>query len=221
MVNAQSRRHFAEKFCSRYLCIMLIFVDKVDMFSLTISPKSIFKRSTSVSLLGSRNPFGSKFCLYKGLDSGDANTTANGDQAVAEMEALILSLSVETDDASRRAKLASIFSEKLSILIDIDGDGDENNHGIAFENLFHQVLVVVGDRIRMEAAVAFEKEKNQTNEKDSDSNKDVDDLPTFSLPTQRKSKIEQQLWALVDMMVQSKTLVRRATGQLGSERKFG
>jgi hypothetical protein len=72
-----------------------------------------------------------------------------------------------------------------------------------------------------------EKERQQQAEQD-------EVLPSFPLPGQQsrvssdsrdsnlsKSETELQLWALIDMLVQSKTIVKKAAGELGSEGKFG
>jgi hypothetical protein len=155
-------------------------------------------------------------------DNGDADATnapynrgaQTNAQALRDMETLILSLSFDSDDASRRKKVSTLFQEKLQARTN-----GEIDHGTPFEILFNQVLIEVGDRIRMEAQAQAQAaaEMSMSLEKDSG-----DDLPSFPLPAQqKKSQTELQLWALIDMMVQSKTLVRMAAGQLGSEGRFG
>lgn len=130
-----------------------------------------------------------------------AEGTNSESQQVQYMEDLILSLSVDANDASRRNKVASLFDEKLK-----NREGSES-----FVQLFDQVLITVGDRVRIEAASQKQgKTKNENSE-----------LSSFPLPVQQKSQTELQLWALIDMMVQSKTLIKKAAGQWGSERSFG
>jgi hypothetical protein len=143
---------------------------------------------------------------YAAAAAAAADENDSEAQQVQAMEDLILSLSADADDVSRRGKVASLFEEKLK-----NRDSSES-----FIHLFDQVLVIVGDRVRMEAVsqhqvAAAEKEKTKSDEK----------LPSFPLPDQHKSETELRLWALVDMMVQSKTIVKKATGQLGSEGSFG
>ena len=49
---------------------------------------------------------------------------------------------------------------------------------------------------------------------------DEDELSTEDGELRMKSPDELQLWALVDMMVQSKTIVKRRNGELGSKGTF-
>lgn len=123
---------------------------------------------------------------------------------VEQMEDLILSLSKEPTDDSRRSRVVSVFE----------------GHDARFASLFDQVLIVVGDRVRLEAAAKAEQAQAKQEEENGDDDDDDDNLPSFPLPGQ-KSETELQLWALVDMMVQSKTIVKKAAGQLGSEGRFG
>jgi len=135
-------------------------------------------------------------------------------EKVQEMEELVLSLSRETSDKLRRTRLQQIFEEKIHKELDEESSAN-------FARLFDQVLIVVGDRVRTEAAQQLQAE-NDTSTSTTMGNKqdDEDELPSFPLSSQ-KSDTQLQLWALVDMMVQSKTIVKRASGQLGSEGEFG
>jgi hypothetical protein len=157
-------------------------------------------------------------CFMAETSDGDAtdapyNCAAQTNaQALQDMEALILSLSFDSDDTSRRGKVSTLFQEKLQTRTN-----GETDNGTPFEILFNQVLIEIGDRIRTEAMVQAAAEMSISVDEDSG-----DDLPSFPLPAQqKKSQTELQLWALIDMMVQSKTLVRMAAGQLGSEGRFG
>jgi hypothetical protein len=111
----------------------------------------------------------------------------------AVVEELILSLSNDSDDESRRSKVARLFDEQVQSL-----DGGE-----LFMKLFDSAMIVVGDRIRADAVNGVAARTNCST--------DIDDskLPYFPLNQQEKSNIERQLWACVDMMVQSKTLMKR------------
>ncbi|GAX24354.1 hypothetical protein FisN_4Lu603 [Fistulifera solaris] len=108
------------------------------------------------------------------------------------MKALILSLSLEPTDQSRRERLAGLFGEALA---------KPNGAPKRFTDLFDKTLIEVGDRVRKEALEALESEQNPP----SDGS---------------KSPQELQVWALIDMMVQSKTLVKRANGELGNGGTF-
>lgn len=123
------------------------------------------------------------------------------------MEKLIVSLSKETSDESRRGRVASIFDDALA---------KPNGAPKRFSVLFDQVLVVVGDRVKLEAEQEALKQQQTVQEQI-----DREDVPKFKDLLKGRSDIELQLWALVDMMVQSKTIVKKATGELGSEGKFG
>ena len=68
----------------------------------------------------------------------------------------------------------------------------------AFCNGFEQALIKVGDRVRSEAA----EEAVSVQQKE---------MP--ELLQEQKTETQFQLWALVDMMVQSKILIRRSKGE--------
>jgi hypothetical protein len=130
---------------------------------------------------------------------------------VNEMNSLIVSLSLEPTDDSRRHRLASVFAKELA-------KADCRR----FSVLFDQVLAVVGDRVQLAAtkkALEAQEERNQLDEQESqekegsrdEENEDGDYMGTG------KSPEERQLWALVDMMVQSKTISKKAFGELGNK----
>ena len=120
------------------------------------------------------------------------------------MDSLIISLSLEFDDSSRRRRLAALFAEKLA-----------KPDQMRFTGLFDQVLTITGDRIHAQARKkALERASIVGTEAGNDVKIENDDFLTG------KSLEEKQLWALVDMMVQSKTLVKRASGDLGSKGTF-
>jgi hypothetical protein len=123
------------------------------------------------------------------------------------MQEVILSLCFDSDDTSRRRRLAQLFKDNLQ-----NRDG-----GDAFIKLFDQVLIVVGDRMRLEASEAA----GVAIRNDDDSRiSDDSTLPSFPLPAQQKSLTEGRLWACVDMMVQAKTLVKQAKVKLGDTKDF-
>ena len=126
------------------------------------------------------------------------------EEEVKEMEDLIVSLSLEPTDESRRERLKSIFEEELA---------KPNGAPKHFSDLFDYALVIVGDRVKAEAQEHAEKLQSMNEEVEE--NVSVEDsAASQGFPQQR------QLWGLVDMMVQSKTIVKRASGDLGSKGTF-
>jgi len=134
------------------------------------------------------------------------------------MEQLIVSISKEPTDESRRHRLRAVFDEELS-----------TRHSERFSALFSEVLIVVGDRVKQEASeAAWERRRQQETDRlqenyepkaDSDQN-DESSEAGVSGSIVGNTEEEHQLWALIDMMVQSKTLVKRAAKELGSEGRF-
>lgn len=124
------------------------------------------------------------------------------EKEVKEMEDLILSLSLEPTDESRRERVKSIFQTELA---------KPNGAPKHFSDLFDFTLVIVGDRVKAEAQENAERlQSMETTETVSDEKSTT----SQGFPEQR------QLWSLVDMMVQSKTIVKRASGDLGSKGSF-
>lgn len=70
----------------------------------------------------------------------------------------------------------------------------------AFCNGFERALIAVGDRVQREAAQEAKAVQQQEAE-----------MP--ELLQEQKTETQFQLWALVDMMVQSKILIRKAKGE--------
>jgi hypothetical protein len=124
-----------------------------------------------------------RFLLTKSSDS---------EKETEDMKELILSLSLEPTDESRRERLAALFGEALA---------KPNGAPKRFTDLFDKTLIEVGDRVRKEALEALEREQNLASDG-------------------CKSPQELQVWALIDMMVQSKTLVKKANGELGNGGTF-
>jgi hypothetical protein len=141
------------------------------------------------------------------FQSEDDNHNLPTSRKIEDMKELIASLSADSDDISRRGKLATLFTEKLQ----------EQDEGESFIQLFDRVLIIFGDRIRLEAsdAVASVIQNVPVNIDGEDADAETK-LPSFPLPPQQKSELESRLWACVDMMVQSKTLVKQAKAASGS-----
>jgi hypothetical protein len=129
-----------------------------------------------------------------------------------EMEDLILSLSREPTDESRRARLGKVFAEALN---------RPNGGPKRFSDLFDKTIISVGDEVRSRAitkALAAQQaavsEEGQTVDDETSSASPADDNMTG------KSEDEQQVWALIDLLVQSKTIVKMASGELGNKGSF-
>ena len=119
----------------------------------------------------------------------------DGNIEASNIEDLILSLSMEPTDESRREKLKSIFEniyhketpEKANI----------------FASQFNQAMITTGDRVQLQAANAARSKAG-----DDGINTQGNAEP---LLIGQKSDTERQLWALVDMMVQSKIIIKKAS----------
>jgi hypothetical protein len=145
-----------------------------------------------------------RLVTYRSQSSTDDETVEYSTKEVQNMDSLIISLSLEFDDSSRRHRLAALFAVELA-----------RPDYTRFTLLFDQVLTIAGDRIHAEARKkALENAKTAETKAGDDVKVENDDLLAG------KSPEEKQLWALVDMMVQSKTLVKRASGDLGSKGTF-
>ncbi|KAL3796539.1 hypothetical protein ACHAW5_004441 [Stephanodiscus triporus] len=146
---------------------------------------------------------------------------------IDDMEKLIVSLSMEPDDDKRRGKLAEILDKELVCALNAESDsqgGIFNSDIPRFAKLFQISLDTIGERVQSAAReVALEKQQQQE-QKLADSDCDADDAwnstETNGLGRREKSKEELQLWALIDMMVQSKTRVKLHMGSLGSKGNF-
>jgi hypothetical protein len=143
-------------------------------------------------------------------------------EEVQEMRELVLSISLETTDHDRRTRLRDVFHEALA---------RPNGAPKRFSDLFDMILANVGDEIQMEAKKKYfekqaeekegeEVESQVVDEKEEDPVMTNVDDPPAQKGLEFKSPEEFQLWALVDMMVQSKTIVKKENGDLGSKGAF-
>ena len=168
--------------------------------------------------------------------AGDDREEAAREDAIpttsAGMKDLIVDLSKESTDNVRRSRLESIIVQGLE---ESGGGGDD----AAFPQLFQESLEAVGNEVQAkarelamqryeekdaaetinEAAVAAASSSDGANTNGSDSPIRVETVNETS-EDKIKSPLETQLWALVDMMVQSKTMIKKARGQLGSKGEF-
>jgi hypothetical protein len=145
---------------------------------------------------------------------------------VTEMRDLIVSLSDETDDTNRRQRLQETIDEALLH----DGDGpNANANGTQpkrFTILFSRVLTQVGEQVQQDAREKFsiksaeddddhDDHENNNETASSDATKEEeekeeeDEDETVARIAREKTPEELKLWALVDMMVQSKTVFKK------------
>ena len=164
--------------------------------------------------------------------SGDGRSGGGGTaspnftkEEIEDMNKVILSLSKETDDEKRRERLAGLFDSELAYDKNA-GEEVDTNESPRFAQLFQTSLDIVGQEIQTAAREAAEKQlqKDQWREQDiDDAEKDLfkEIEATEKKRVERvKSSEELQLWALIDMMIQSKTRVKKYMGSLGSKGEF-
>ena len=120
------------------------------------------------------------------LNSDDIIEYTNED--VTNMRELIFSLSKEETDEDRRLRLTKLFkSERRGNGNGIDNDNDESaSLFVQFAKLFDETITTIGGEMQSTA------KKNELEAGDE----------------YDKTSDERQLWALVDMMVQSKVLYK-------------
>jgi hypothetical protein len=151
---------------------------------------------------------------------------------VTEMRDLIVSLSDETDDTNRRQRLQKTIEEAL--LHDPNSNANANANANdtqpkRFTVLFSRVLTQIGEQVQHDAREKYSKEnpteadKADNNDDDENNNKmtssdatkeekkkeEEDEDETVERIVREKTPEELKLWALVDMMVQSKTVFKK------------
>jgi len=159
-----------------------------------------------------------------GSDEGDGSTNNSGaspsppispnftKEEIEDMNKVILSLSKETDDEKRRERLAGLFDSELAYDKNTDAEVD-TNESPRFAQLFQTSLDIVGQEIQTAAREAAEKQLQQDQWREQDTDDAEKDLFKEIEATEKKrvervkSSEELQLWALIDMMIQSKTRV--------------
>jgi flagellar hook-basal body complex protein FliE len=163
---------------------------------------------------------------------------------VKEMEKLIIDLSKEQNDNKRRLRLADIFDKELAAAASVETTitasssstvtttstpcNDNNSGGSGreiprFAQLFQYSLDNVGEMVQNAARekAAMDLGNYENNSSASEGNNTDSIGGSSSSAEQRvKSEEELQLWALIDMMVQSKTRVKMYMGSLGSKGAF-
>ena len=135
------------------------------------------------------------------------------------MEKLIVSLSQIADDTVRREKLASLFDAELTAAGSIVGGIDGGEEIPRFAQLFQEALNTIGERVQESAREVAAASTIATNNIKADNENNMN-MEEQHGTTREKSSEELQLWALIDMMVQSKTRVKLHMGKLGSKGEF-
>ena len=164
------------------------------------------------------------------LESESASSSSASDEVVRE---LILSLSLEFDDEKRREKLTAILEERLN-------DNDNVTEAAKFAHLWDTNIIKIGGEIQDEARVEAEERiallesssdgeadaKSDTNGDDISNDNDInnddtnDDVDNENKDDNNKEKVtkvtfksdkERQLWSMIDMMVQSKSVIKDLT----------
>ena len=149
------------------------------------------------------------------------------------MRDLIASLSAEPTDEARRGRLAALMEEGLAA----GGSEDGGGGGLGFVALFEETLQSVGrevqDAARLNALRRQERDQQRQRQRqrhrvEDDADADgggggggPDGAVAGGQQSTEKSEEEQQLWSLIDMMVQSKTAIKRAAGELGKNSTLG
>lgn len=163
-----------------------------------------------------------------GDGSGGGGGTASPNftkEEINSMNKVILSLSKETDDEKRRERLAGLFDSELAYDKNA-GEEVDTNESPRFAQLFQTSLDIVGQEIQTAAREAAEKQLQQDQWREQDTDDTEKDLFKEIEATEKKrvervkSSEELQLWALIDMMIQSKTRVKKYMGSLGSKGEF-
>ena len=118
------------------------------------------------------------------------------------MEAVILALSQENKDEVRRESVRTLFEKELAST----SVGDASPR---FAQVFGSALDNVGGEVQASARKRAEAEQAKS-PKGLTPDVVTEDAPYVPYVPREKTPDELQLWALIDMMVQSKMLVRKA-----------
>jgi hypothetical protein len=137
----------------------------------------------------------SKLCTVKALPEPSASD-------VTQMDQLIIKFSLEQNDETRRQALVNLFTEELS-----------KSEGVLqqFVECFDKCLIKIGDEVRQQAMNQVILKQQQPLMDKKSTLEEMDDRvvePDF-VSTKAKTKTEMQVWALVDMMIQSKMIVKK------------
>lgn len=170
-----------------FLISLLLWEEEVMVEGFMPLPKRYCRPYHAVSYDVPRNIHGLGYPMTSAVDrrvmkysTSDDNNDGNVD---VDVDWLVMSLSREKDDDKRRERLKAVFEKH----------GSEEG----FADSFAKSIQTVGTSVQQVA-----REKAQERGFDKEASEDV----SIELP--QKTNDELQLWALVDMMVQSKLIVR-------------
>lgn len=135
---------------------------------------------------------------------------------------MITMLSLEQSDDIRRAKVEELFDKEFcNRLVSDTTDTSSGNRNIGsltdesatrFSYLFENILIEVGDEVKSRALE--NPTSSLTTTMSSSYPEDSAMLASNTIPSNHflagASAETQQVWALIDMMVQSKTILKRA-----------
>eukprot|EP00577_Skeletonema_sp_RCC1716_P022024 CAMPEP_0113419340 /NCGR_PEP_ID=MMETSP0013_2-20120614/26723_1 /TAXON_ID=2843 ORGANISM="Skeletonema costatum, Strain 1716" /NCGR_SAMPLE_ID=MMETSP0013_2 /ASSEMBLY_ACC=CAM_ASM_000158 /LENGTH=223 /DNA_ID=CAMNT_0000306707 /DNA_START=41 /DNA_END=712 /DNA_ORIENTATION=+ /assembly_acc=CAM_ASM_000158 len=216
------------------LCTLLAaqIIDPSEAFaSSSLGGHALCSKTTSRSIIGFPTSFAAASSDNEADESTDKTSPSppvtptvhefTADE-VQDMENLVRDLSKEQNDDLRRQKLADILDKELVAVVD-DDNSDSSEVTLPqeiprFAQLFQYSLDIVGESVQAAAREkAMELNENSLHViEDSSSGENVPGTGSDRV----KSDEEMQLWALIDMMVQSKTRVKLYMGSLGSKGAF-
>lgn len=120
------------------------------------------------------------------------------------MKTLIESMALEPSDTSRRKRVESTIEQYIS-----DRDDGDMEQAARFATLFDGLLIGMGGEVQDRAREMAQK-KAMSASAGSDVNGGGDNGEEAA--PRKKSEEEKMLWAFIDMMVQSKSLIKKAMG---------
>lgn len=184
-----------------------------DAFSLSrhTSSSSSYCPSKSTSLTCFSPKYVQQYISARGVsrlnqskeDEDDSLSLSN------EIRELILTLSLESDDETRRTKLSSLLGERLQ-------NQDNVEYAAKFAHLWDLNIIQIGGEIQNEARIEAEQKQS------SDSSSSLEDgekekANGESIAVDARSEKEKQLWSMVDMMVQSKSVIKKLMEEENSQ----
>ena len=140
------------------------------------------------------------------------------------MDELIQFLSLISEDQARRDKVSQVLRNKLQeqqqqLVAQQSNDGSASLNGASsssddFVKLFEERLRMIGDNVRLQAAAAATttESSSPTTDKSKTDNEEQEQSASSSPPppSEEAQALGKQLWALVDIMVQSKIIFKQA-----------
>jgi len=173
--------------------ILMTIIVYTEAFSVTQLPS---RHSRAVD--GGKHHIGGfrRSVLFSSTEGNEEQLYAESE--IEEMGNTIISISKERDDEKRRSIIISLIKEKTQ--------ADDPAEAAKFAHLWDITLTAVGGKFQNEAREKAYKTASETN-----NSKDGDQVEDGTTRTPEKSDDEMQLWALIDMMIQSKILIKKAT----------